>query len=204
MTDCEAGTGEFGSYTRAERDRLIHNLRAIIIDCELYGYGVGAARRDFDELITGEVAAAIGDDKTFCFAECISMAREVAERFKMHGPITIVFDQSSDPEERINAYRSVFGNYRSEESRHPLANLEFLSSTENPGIQAADIWAWEHYRACLDYLDRGRHAPLRPHLQRLAETGRFESNIADRNSIEKFREIIQEELTKRKPPSSRP
>ena len=80
MAECEAGTGEFAGYNRAERDYLIHDLREIIIRHRVSGYCCGVSRKDWDALVQGGVRTFLGDAERFCVTQYCHGKRVVSQR----------------------------------------------------------------------------------------------------------------------------
>jgi hypothetical protein len=61
MAPCQAGDGEFAGWSRTATDFLVHELGGIILKCGLWTDGVVIPRKDWDELITGDLRTALGD-----------------------------------------------------------------------------------------------------------------------------------------------
>jgi hypothetical protein len=57
MTDCQGSRGEFEGWSRTETDYFCHQLQTTIIDSGVSAYGIGCARKDWDDLVTGDMRA---------------------------------------------------------------------------------------------------------------------------------------------------
>ena len=93
MADCEARSGEFSGYSKAEKDAVIHDFREIIIDNKLPGYVIAVERRASDELIVGPHAVFYGDCEQHCVRRCVSFAldyvrKHESERFCLQSRLT--------------------------------------------------------------------------------------------------------------------
>lgn len=192
MSPCEAREGEFRDYSKAECDAVIHDFRQIILDSQLHGYAMAVSRNDWEDLVVErDIRAAVGDGELYCFADCVSRMKSFAIEHTKETEIALVFDNRPH---RTDANQRVFHYYQNKLIGPELVSITFLSSVLTVPLQGADMWAWETYRYAVDWLHQNGNATPRPHLKRLIETGRFESLLADRNSIQAFVKIIGAEL----------
>src|SRR4029077_3372357 len=69
-TDCYQSLGEFTGWTRTETDYFTYQLRTVIIESGVAAYGIACARKDYDELITGDIRKILGDPEGLCINQC--------------------------------------------------------------------------------------------------------------------------------------
>ncbi len=60
-SDCYQSLGEFKGWTRTETDYFRQQLRTAIINSDVSAYGIACARKDWDELITGDLRSILGN-----------------------------------------------------------------------------------------------------------------------------------------------
>ena len=70
MTDCQASQGEFLGWSRTETDYFCHQLRTVIIEFDVAAYGIACARKNWDELVTGDMRAILGSPEGLCIRNC--------------------------------------------------------------------------------------------------------------------------------------
>jgi Protein of unknown function (DUF3800) len=178
MHDCEFGDGEFVGWKKPERDALIHDLREIILGYELYGYAFAVSRPDY-ETLNPALQVIFGDAESYAINNCIGAAQAWALEKTDDKLLSLVFDDRPNRERETERIYSIYhesGEWREDRSR--LVGISFLRSEHARPLQAADIFAWETYRFCQDFLRDGEAAQPRPHLQRLLESGRFRGDMA--------------------------
>ncbi len=74
-------------------------------------------------------------------------------------------------------------------------SLGFANSKKVLPLQGADMVAWEFRNYAMAWL-KDRSAEVRPHFQRLIETGRFVGQLADRQALEDIAKLtVQDGLT---------
>jgi len=65
MTDCHDSRGEFEGWSRTETDYFCHQLRTAILESGVAAYGMCCARKDWDEVVTGDMRAILGARRAF-------------------------------------------------------------------------------------------------------------------------------------------
>jgi Protein of unknown function (DUF3800) len=188
MTECMAREGEFRGYSEAERDAVIHDFRQLIVASGVYGYAIGVAQRDWNELIEpSHLRGWFGDAEAFCFRDCVSkmvaFTRDISAADK---DLSLVFDNRphrTEINERISKrYQSLPASNGAR-----LHRVSFLDAASIRPLQAADLFAWEffnHVRAMLQLDDN--EAPSRPHARQFFNTGRFFMQYVDRETCLKL------------------
>jgi len=187
MTDCMARQEEFRDYSVPERDAVIHDFRQLIIASGVWGYAVGVARRDWDELVKpSPVSGWFGDPEAFCFRDCVGkMCTFVSEISRVDKELSLVFDDRPHRTE-INEY--IYGQYQAYKplrGNTNLLGLSFLNSTNFVALQGADMFAWEFFAHAKQLLLTDDNTP-RPHAQQFFNTGRFHMGLVDRPTCERL------------------
>ena len=95
--ECDNSIGDFLRWTRTETDYFRQQLRTVIIEAEVAAYGMACSRKDYDEIIRGDVRSVLGTPEGFCINQCFvrSLRWAKANTFDRH--MSFVFDNR--PEE---------------------------------------------------------------------------------------------------------
>ncbi|MDI1262574.1 MAG: DUF3800 domain-containing protein [bacterium] len=183
MAHCQWGWEEFESYSKGERDRLIHDFRQIILDCGVHGVSAAISKSDYDELITGRLLEAHGAADDMAFASAIS-ALDIGGR-RQEG-VSLICDDTGKSTER---YGRVYDRYQAMHTKYgsrPLEGLAFRSMEKVIPLQGADMIAWETYFYTCEVLKTEDVPAPRPHLKRYVDTGRFGAVFLSRDHILEF------------------
>ncbi len=187
MAPCQAGDGEFLGWNRTATDFLVHELGEIILKCGLWADGVAIPRKDWDELVQGDLRTALGDPEGYALRIAFVRATEWARKRASGNEIAFVFDQRK---EREAEGRRIFQLFEHLAKIEPDAvrptSFRFSDSTSTRPLQAADMVAWEMYQYVLDYVRSGIVHTGRKQLRRLWQGKRLELGFAKRSSIEKM------------------
>ena len=157
-----AGDGEFVGWGRTATDSLVRELTDIILACDLYVYGTAIFRKDWDELVTGEMRESAGDAEGSCVRRCYMATKEWSRKYGHKPEIAFVFDNRPhrllENDRLVKLFDSTYFNN---------ATLTFASSKKTLPLQAADLVAWEMYQYGLSVLKAGTLQPFRPPFQRM-------------------------------------
>jgi hypothetical protein len=187
MTDCQGARNEFEGWSRTATDFLVHELGEIIIKKGLWGYASAARRKDWDELITGDARAALGDAEGFCVRNVYVKTTDWAKNWAGGTDLAFVFDDR--PHRRLEN-KTIFDmfqrHHRAAKQTPELVSITFASSQKILPLQAADMIAWELYIHSMDifYNRTTNKSPLRSQLKRFNDSGRFRIQLATRKNIE--------------------
>jgi hypothetical protein len=190
MTECQDSRGEFERWNRAETDHFCYQLGTAIIESGVSAYGIACTRKDWDDLITGDVRAIFGSAEQMCIRNCFVQAIKWAEDTTFDRHMTFVFDnRPSHIQTDAQVVSHAFENGRVGEDGRPLSpqitGTAFLNSYQVRPLQAADLIAWELYQFANDIYAHGATEPNRLQLKRLMkEIGYFPAQITSRESIE--------------------
>jgi Protein of unknown function (DUF3800) len=186
MYDCVQGENEFLGWSRTATDFLVHELGTIILKTGLYGYACAIARKDWNDLVTGDWRDAFGDAEGFCVRQCYLEAMRMCAVL-WQKDLAIVFD---DRPHRYPENKKIFDLFK-----HPAADefanlhsLTFASAARVLPLQGADLIAWETYQQARAFLlhEIDRDEFYRKELKRLATSGRMRLQYASRNQIERL------------------
>jgi hypothetical protein len=188
MTNCYAGDGEFLGWSRTATDYLVHELVDIILQCGLYSNGAAISRRDWDDLVTGNLRTALGDAEGYslrmAFVRALKWAREMGSN-----NLAFVFDGRKEREKEGKRLFELFEHFSKIESAAvaPIS-LEFPDSYRTRPPQGADLLAWHQYRYAIEYLKSGgkTEAANSKELQRLSKSGRVTVGIAMRSAMKEW------------------
>src|SRR6202171_211297 len=92
MTDCNASQGEFTGWSRTETDYFCHQLRTEIIQSDVAAYGIACSRKDYDELVTGDIRAILGTPEGMCINQCFVRAIGWVQANTFDPKMSMVFD----------------------------------------------------------------------------------------------------------------
>ena len=198
MSHCEAGTEEFAGYSRAERDRVIHDFRQIIIDVGVVGRATAVQRDEWDRLVQGLRRSMFGDAEMYCFRGCLSDAIKMADQNVSSRTMSLTFDKRDGGERSItldslaNEFKNFYNGNLNRTNYPYIYDISFRSSMEIRALQAADMLAWETYNVALNQIGKNDDEPvqLRPHIRSLCDTGRISAGFMDTRAIESLVRMI--------------
>jgi hypothetical protein len=182
LYDCKNGTREFQDYSRAERDRVTHLFRRVIIEANLFHVSMSICKEPWDELIVGNYRVRLGDAESAAFSACIGQARDIVKQAALvDGQLKLVFDKGrhgptlAELSQRIVDFK-----------RQPpeIVEIGFDDVTSSSALQAADVIATESYWALQEFMKHGDSYRPRAHfldlLSKTANVGKW----LDRAGIE--------------------
>jgi hypothetical protein len=185
--DCDQSIGEFTRWSRTETDYFRHLLRTVIIESGVAAYGMACARKDWDELITGDLRSVLGAPEGFCINQCFVRSVGWAQANTFDPKMSFVFDNRPAGVQRYAG--TVYDAFQRWAQPPPaLAGCKFDSSMAVRPLQAADMIAWELYRYAKLILAQGLHVRAQPEILHLRVNMDFRAQIASRSGIEKVRD----------------
>jgi hypothetical protein len=188
MVDCQDSRGEFEGWTRTETDYFCHQLREVIVESGVAGYGIAISRQDWDELVTDDVRGFLGDAEGYCISQCFVRALRWSRRNCFDPQITFVFDNRTEEiERRGKILGHMFQAYSAELRQNPqIVGTTFTNSTAMRPLQAADMLAWEIYQHGREILSGGGEIrpPGRVGFRQLGERMSLNTQMAQRRSIQ--------------------
>jgi len=180
LSDCVYGYGEFEEYSDAERDSVRFDFREIIRESNLYGLSATILRPDWDELVTGELRAALGTAERQCMVNCFDQALDWAQKNSKHDKIALVYDCGRKTKE----LDVVFDVYRQRYCGLPeIVSITFGRVKEIPPLQGSDIIANEVYRAAKAWFENEGHGVTNAHFKSLSKEIGVENLYLDREAI---------------------
>jgi hypothetical protein len=191
MVDCQNSRNEFAGWNRTETDYFCHQLQTAIIESGVAAYGMACSRQDWDDLVSGDVRAFLGDAESYCISQCFVRALRWAKANTFDPQITFIFDSRTPEIERRG--KTIGHAFQQHEKNPAVVRTAFLSSQLVRPLQAADMFAWELYQHAREILSDGKiKPPSRPALKRFAvEKMSITTQIAQRPSIEKIAEFVR-------------
>lgn len=192
MTECQAADGEFQGWSRTATDFLVHELGAIILKCGLWADGVVIPRKDWDELVTGDLLTALGDAEGYSLRIAFVRATKWARQNGSDDKIAFVLDRRKEKEAEGKRIFQLFEHLAKIEPNavKPLS-LAFSDSASIRPLQAVDMVAWEIYQHSLGYINHGGFPHEgRKQLRRLWQGKRMGMGFGTRAAIEKMAALV--------------
>lgn len=189
--DCDNSIGEFLGWSRTETDFLTHRLRTAIIESGAAAYGIGIARQDWDDLVTGDMRGFLGDAEAYCISQCFVRTLRWAQEKTFDPQITFVFDnRTPEVERRAKVISDAFERHTKQPE---IVGTAFLSSHKVALLQAADLLAWELYHHANDILKVGLIFPRRAQMNHLTKNMDFVAQIGRRSHIAQLVNYMKKE-----------
>jgi hypothetical protein len=91
-TECYESKGEFTGWSRTETDFFTHQLRTEIIEADVAAYGIACSRKDWDEIITGDLRGVLGNPEGLCINQCFVRSIGWVQAHTFDPKMTLVFD----------------------------------------------------------------------------------------------------------------
>jgi hypothetical protein len=194
-TECYNSQGEFAGWTRTETDYYFHQLHGVLIDSHVAAYGMAVSRRDWDEIIIGDLRDFLGDAESFAISQCFSSALDLARNTTFDPQITFVFDnRPSEIQRRAKAISDAFEKWTAFKKDEPpqVLGCAFLSSYAVRPLQAADLFAWEVYQHSIEVFAAGQiQPPSRQELIRLNANITMQTQYANREAIQNIANYLR-------------
>jgi hypothetical protein len=124
MTECQNSHGEFSGWSRTETDYFCHELGTVIMDSGVAGYGVGCSRKDWDELVIGDLRGALGNPEGHCVINCFVNGVSWAVQNTFDPKMTFVFDNRPGSVRRHA--KTVFDAFEKAEKTLSMTGMSFL------------------------------------------------------------------------------
>jgi hypothetical protein len=186
--DCFQSVGEFAGWTRTETDYFRQQLRTVIIESDVAGYGLACLRKDYDELISGDLRGVLGTPEGYCINQCFVRSLGWVQANTFDPKMTFVFDsRPSDVKRYVGTVYDAFARWTAPPPQ--LTGYAFLSSKDVRPLQAADLVAWELYQNAKAILAGGITALTPKEMRHLRSNMDFQAQIAERNGITKLRDF---------------
>jgi hypothetical protein len=171
MKDFESRRGEFKEskgWTNERRIRFLQKLIGIIKRRMGSGVGIALSMSAYNEVIVGTRGELLGNPYLFCVRGCLILVNYVSDKYNRPDPVSYVIENGAGHNSKVNqAFREM---YVSEEYRthFRLGSLEFKDKRESVQCQAADLWAYEIWKASCNFLTPGiTKRPMRKSMQAL-------------------------------------
>jgi Protein of unknown function (DUF3800) len=158
MVDLAAGSGEFKTWTRRQRDDLVCAATDALLDQDtlalLYGVSATLVVDDFQRCIPRWQPTA-DELYVLCYE---TVFREVIERPHVQNGISFTLDRRTGTEAEVRRRFSVAKAHIETERPGMIDSCDFADDRDEAGIQAADFLCYETRRAAYQQLV----APSRP------------------------------------------
>lgn len=168
---------------RKDEDRVSRKAVSIIHKSIVCGLAITMKESDFDDLITPGLKNQHGSAYDFCCQAVYDSILNTPEVRELSGEILYVFEQGADGWEKADKRMHNIQNIPSLKRRYRYRNHVFMSKTEAPPLQAADLLAYLVFRTCLD-AGAFEEDSLHPVLDALSERAHRRQHF-DREEIKK-------------------
>ncbi|MBX3492522.1 MAG: hypothetical protein KF899_06145 [Parvibaculum sp.] len=165
--DLEHGIEEFDGYNQGERDLTRRNFRQVIVESSASVIAWGLSVRDWDQIVRqwGKQPEYTAEQAVF-----EKSVFEIVKSAKAEGEaLSLQFDQGRDTDRLRNAIKPTIEAAKNEGR---FVSYGFLPVAQTPALQAADLVAYEAYRAFVPLLSDPKAEP-RLHAKRLFEDDIF-------------------------------
>jgi hypothetical protein len=194
--DCYQSIGEFAGWSRTETDYFRYQLRTAIIEAGVAAYGIACLRKDYDELITGDLRGVLGTPAGLCINQCFVRSLGWVQANTFDPEMAFVFDNRPPDVRRYTG--TVYDAFaRWIKSPPQLTGYAFLNSADTRPLQAADMVAWELYQYAKAMLIDGIGVPAHKEILHLQKNMDLNAQIANRESIIKLRDFWTERFQDR-------
>jgi len=161
LAPLRAKRGEFVGYSLAERDRVNHLFRHVILDIGLVTLAAAVDRVAWNKLVVGPMVEEVGRPEELCFVKCVDSVIATCRFRKPGQPLVIVFDEGVRPQ------LEMWGRfYKSQREKYPeIAGIGFAAVPEVLPLQGADLIATETYQFAQEWLKNPENPKANPHFQ---------------------------------------
>jgi hypothetical protein len=146
--NCRHGRGEFENWSRSDRDLLTANLVSVIVARSQSMFGLGASLVVPYSRLSSDAARTRVEGFAYCW--CVAMV--VGDALRLAGSrvgndeIQIVLDEEPGFEFKAREVCRVACDVHASEFSDRVRPVSFARSHERPGLQAADLLAYETYK----------------------------------------------------------
>jgi hypothetical protein len=170
--DCEQGHGEFEG--RTDRKRIRDAFIEIITHSMIHGYFHALDLRSWDPLADqiSHLRFPMGDPYYIAFQMALEGVSADADRVAPDERVAFVFDDRHDSGKALGLFRDLKYSTNPEFARiaRRLGTVAFPGSKEFPGLQAADLLAYEAQKYLADTAWTDSPRPKRPEWTKLMMT----------------------------------
>jgi Protein of unknown function (DUF3800) len=196
MVECQDARGEFAGWNRIATDFLVQELVQIFKKTMIRGQVIAILRKDYDELVVGQMRRAWGDAEGLCLRMLYMRIIKAASSQFSSADVAFIFDNRPDRQRENEIIFSMFQRFHEREFITPLpVAISFASSYKVVPLQMADLIAWELYQHSRRIFEAGDKdiGIDRPQLRELMEGGRITYGVATRDVIERMVETQKDD-----------
>jgi hypothetical protein len=188
MFECQHSIGEFVGWNRVATDFLVRELVDISKSVMIRAHVCAVLRRDWDELVNGDMRRVFGDAEGFCIKMMYTRCLSMAQRYFSAKDVAFVFDDRPERARENNLVYRLFQLYHQNSAEPSPVSLSFGSSCKFVPLQIADVIAWELYQHSERIWNSGNKdiEVDRPQLKHLVTGGRISYGIATKDVIQKM------------------
>ena len=186
MREFEYAVGQFKGWDRDRRYELVGQLTEIVNDHRLFGISsaldVEAYERVFVPALPVEDAQILRRPHVFCLQACLEHLASIRDQIGARGDqIRLVLDNNREVSHVVRVHGRDFIEFM--DWQDLFTEPEFASS-KLPGLQAADVFAYESFKHVTNQLTGPVPVrPMRKLLERLERTGRHRGGYHDEREL---------------------
>lgn len=146
MTDFNAGKDVYSNWSKKRRDALIGRLLYLIEGTAIFGISAAIVRKDYAALSPDE-RKRLGSLYSLCATKVLSLAARWAKQVGASAPIAYVFERGDEGSGQFDeTIHRLLRKSPKLAAELRLGTLSFGDKRDWPGLQAADILAFESCR----------------------------------------------------------
>jgi len=131
--------GPFKGWTERQRRKLMTDLLNVVEDVQIRMMSVVLRSADFRRL-SEDVQRTYRDPYYFCFQDCVRNMSMAGYQYRAGDLVDVVYSRQ---DEFSTAFRWMFNRMKRSLDGDQLGQLAFASMEEHPGLQLADLVAYE-------------------------------------------------------------
>lgn len=143
MVDCAHGNGEFTKLSKNDRIEVQTKLIEIIMDSAARGIGAMLVSRVYDQLMPFHPN--IGSAYNYCIWHCLEATRIWIEELGTDVEIDYRFERGHKSDGEADRIMTLAFSDLSGRKPFGYASHGFVEKRAAPGVQAADLLAWQMY-----------------------------------------------------------
>lgn len=187
--DLENFRGEFQEkygWDPTRRERVVKLAQGIIKRRVNVGFCSAVLKRDYDEIVTGEMRKYYGRHYyTFCINDALRLVSNWIRKFSRTDPIHYVFEAGAEGRGEVDARFEEINSDEKLRDLYKLASWTFADKRNLVQLQAADVIAYETFKQMDNRIVEGAKRKVRKSLEDLLKSTHM-SNYWDKENLMKI------------------
>jgi hypothetical protein len=187
MVDCAHGNEEFARLSKQERIDVAKDLIDLIKANTLRGVGAYLMKEAFTELMPHHPQ--LGSDYNYCIWNCLELVGGWIAEVSYEGDIAYFFEAGHQSQSQTNRLMTDAFSDAETRAQWRYRSHSFVDKLEFPGVQAADIFAWQ---MAIDAKHGATGRPRRKDFAYLIEDHNHRGSIVDAERILHHVQLMRE------------